>query len=140
MDTEVNGRTLQQCSIYVRALHVAGSHWAVAVWSRVEPTTVYLLDSMLSASLSQHPHVTHLAEVTGAKTVWALNVAEQMDSHSCGLFAIAFMFCIASVLSGGMVQMQQLEQQLLAVSVEGVREKVRRLWCNKLAREEDLTA
>ena len=90
---------------------------------------------MPASSLSQHPHIQHLLTLKQATEVTALPVAQQQDDHSCGLFAIAFMFD----LSGGVLTEEVKKQFVDTKNPDNVRLRVKQLWSNKQVDVEDLS-
>ena len=99
--TTLDGRAVNTSTVLVKALHIGGNHWATVVWDRRAPTTVYLLDSQharaghaSSRELNKY-NLGHFLSLCSqlAETVPVVEfvqVAQQSDGWSCGLFCVEF--------------------------------------------------
>ena len=131
--TLIDGRQPQACSTLVKCINFGGNHWIAAVWSRHQPDTVFILDSLAPdtrASTKRNritmyndaaQHFVQFCEQLDGTERDSINLdlvqtAQQDDGTSCGLFVIEFARLLASPAADitGSSTRRQLEQVSVA--------------------------
>ena len=143
--TTVDGRVVNACTVLVKAPHIGNNHWATAVWDRRAPTTVYLLDSQHAPTALHKSSGGHASsrDITRYKLqhflslctqltdrepqVEFVQVAQQSDGWSCGLFCIEF--CRVLAQTGASMSAEATLAQLREVDVKETRAWLS--WLNK---------
>ena len=143
-NTAIDGRRPLDCRCVVKCINIDTQHWIAAVWCRLQPATVFILDSLAPAAAtttkrlrtsSYTVHVTHFLrfceELSGSDrtsvNVAVLPAARQSDSSSCGVFVIEF--CRELCRAGADVTGACTRRLLQEVGVEDTRR-----WLEQLSR------
>ena len=103
--TSVVGRQPAHCNTIVKCINMHGNHWIAAVWSRSQPHTVFVLDSMAAPATNKRKRATPYSDVCATFLQFCqhlidaephtvqlelLPTARQDDGSSCGLFVIEY--------------------------------------------------
>ena len=147
--TTIGGRRLIDCGTLVKCVNLSGNHWIAVVWNRRRPAVVCVLDSMTMNAAGSYKQqlgpFMAMCRSLGSEAVHEsgeldielemVEVAQQKDGSSCGLFVIEF--CKVLAASNGDDDFSvgsEIRAQLLCTTVVDTRE-----WLGKLSRTLDVS-
>ena len=129
-DTIIDGRVISSCSVIVQASNQDGVHWSLAVWCQAQPHTVYGLDSKMWLK-ERHFDVflsvcRQLAPAGPSPSLCLVDVAQQTDNCSCGLYVVEF--CRILAAEGADITTEHTQKQLLEIDVRSTRSFLGKLY------------